>query len=1157
MAAAIDRLFVELQRFFEPLAVAVASEDELAAFLRRLGLPFDGAEVAGPAGGFAPMRDSIRQLASTTSDALSDGIDAADLVAITSAARPLFRALDTFGAAFASLSPPGNLTPEEFAQALAGLSQELFDVLLTDYLSAYAPLLLHTLAFLDVIEAEEIPATGDPRSRGLAYERPAYRWGRIGLLFDDASEWAAQAYGWGVAFQSEVFIYRLARIFEYLGGMAEIRDMSDGQAAVFAPNLASSPVRPSFALAPIVKTQSIETSEAGDFEATNEFGLALIPLETPETPADAGIAIGPYAEGTVAQTVPLDDRVELTLEGSVAAVGGVVFSFRPSGTNFDLGVDELAYEGTFGAELVINPATGQNTIVLIGEPAGTRVEVNAAVASVGGTASNTDADFFVTAGIRALHIVVDASDDGFLGAVLGGRPIEVDAGDLLIGWRSGRGIYFEGGTSLAVKIPVDKQIGQFHLYNVGIELDWEDAFTATGTVEADARLGPLYAYVDGLGLTATLVPDDDGALGKFDIVFGLKLPTAYAVALDSPPITGGGFLAVLGSEYRGALALKLESFGFSAFAILNTQLPGGQTGFSFIASIFGDFVVPLGYGFFLTGLGGIIGINRTVNTDALREVLYQGELDSILFPTDPIANAASILDNMAAIFPARQGQHAFGPMARIAFNQPPLIEGKLGVVLEVGQDPRLLILGAIASRLPSPDSALVVLEVTFFGEIDPGRGSISFDGSLQNSRILGWAVSGEMAARTGWAPRIDHVISFGGLHPRYPRPANLPDLKRMSINFGSNNPRVTLWAYQAVTLNSLQFGAGADLYAKGPKIRFVGRLAAEGHVYFDALIYFNPFSFDAALCGSLSLLIDGDVVAGLGFDLRLTGPNEFVIDGTVWVTVCGIDVDFGIHHSWGDKRDLPSATADPVAVLRDALAAAPVLETIAAAALADGVRFRKPPVSDKGPRPASPVGGLRFSQRAMPLGIAIEKIGEAPIVGEARSYDLAVFAGTQAVTLADSEMDFVRGHFWRSTEGERLRAPTFERHKSGFEIASGDALQVATERAIDVEYGYEYMELGDDAVADASPTLPFRPILGLLVGAWMDAHHRVVTRPLDPTAVLPPAADAPRVKGQRFAALDNLAVAAEPYFAAQHVGATQATRARNPVVAEYLAGRRG
>ena len=112
---------------------------------------------------------------------------------------------------------------------------------------------------------------------------------------------------------------------------------------------------------------------------------------------------------------------------------------------------------------------------------------------------------------------------------------------------------------------------------------------------------------------------------------------------------------MLDNEYRGALALKFETFGFAAFAILNTRLPGGQPGFSFVASIFGDFVVPLGYGFFLTGLGGVIGINRTVNTEALREVLYEGELDSILFPADPIVNAAIDPRQHGGDLPAARG----------------------------------------------------------------------------------------------------------------------------------------------------------------------------------------------------------------------------------------------------------------------------------------------------------------------------------------------------------------------------------------------------------------------------------------------------------------------------------------------------------------------
>ena len=43
-----------------------------------------------------------------------------------------------------------------------------------------------------------------------------------------------------------------------------------------------------------------------------------------------------------------------------------------------------------------------------------------------------------------------------------------------------------------------------------------------------------------------------------------------------------------------------------------------------------------------------------------------------------------VLEDMAAVFPPRRGQYLVGPMARVAWPTPTLIEGKLGVVVELG-----------------------------------------------------------------------------------------------------------------------------------------------------------------------------------------------------------------------------------------------------------------------------------------------------------------------------------------------------------------------------------------------------------------------------------------------------------------------------------------
>ena len=108
----------------------------------------------------------------------------------------------------------------------------------------------------------------------------------------------------------------------------------------------------------------------------------------------------------------------------------------------------------------------------------------------------------------------------------------------------------------------------------------------------------------------------------------------------------------------------------------------------------------------------------------------------------------------------------------------------------------------------------------------------------------------------------------------------------------------------------------------------------------------------------------------------------------------------------------------------------------------------------------------------MPLAIAIEKIGDAQVVGAANTFDLAVFAGQTQVDVAPAELDFVRGHFWKPDEHAGSERP----HSSAtgrFQIA-GDILRVDAGRAIDVEYGYEFINLGPDEIVDASPLFGLR-----------------------------------------------------------------------------------
>ena len=68
----------------------------------------------------------------------------------------------------------------------------------------------------------------------------------------------------------------------------------------------------------------------------------------------------------------------------------------------------------------------------------------------------------------------------------------------------------------------------------------------------------------------------------------------------------------------------------------------------------------LGYGIFWIGVGGIIGIDRRADTDALRERLTAGAVGNILFADDPVRNAPVLLGDLAALFPPKADYHVFG-----------------------------------------------------------------------------------------------------------------------------------------------------------------------------------------------------------------------------------------------------------------------------------------------------------------------------------------------------------------------------------------------------------------------------------------------------------------------------------------------------------------
>ena len=171
-------------------------------------------------------------------------------------------------------------------------------------------------------------------------------------------------------------------------------------------------------------------------------------------------------------------------------------------------------------------------------------------------------------------------------------------------------------------------------------------------------------------------------------------------------------------------------------------------------------------------------------------------------------------------------------MARIAFSPAAADRGQARMVLEIGCEYPADHSGRdrirICRRVIRPDSRPR-------GQL-LRRASISLRArslSTRRCRIRtssSGPISGDIAARTGWAPRIDHIVSIGGLHPRYPAPQtcrtsggcrSISDrtIRASALGVRSDNTRTRFSSAQVPSSTR-----------KVRRFRFVGVLAAEGSI---------------------------------------------------------------------------------------------------------------------------------------------------------------------------------------------------------------------------------------------------------------------------------------------------------------------------------------
>lgn len=907
------------------------------------------------------------------------------------------------------------------------LPRRLIDYLMLDYFYRLKPEVHEMLLVLGLIEYEASPGPNQPMR--------LINWDRIGLLFTNPVQLFNATYQWDSNFNSEKFLSRLE-------GLMRASALPGGlypQSETTRTMLGNTPNQQELRFPLFQKGLTPETY--------SQFGITFSPADA-KNGKKKGVALLPYLMGAANFQFNVCDRGELVFE-STADIKGVGLVIRPPFNAEGL----LNMTAAYRASVLIRekPDKAAET-VLIGSAGGSRL----AIQGLGGRwfvqHVQNKLDVGMEGQIGAIRLVIKGGDgDGFLQTALSGVNIVAES-SLAFTFSLLNGFSISGGAKFGIDLPVHLELGPVSINGLTIGLaPSADQFKLEAGANLKLALGPLVAVVENIGLQSSL-QFKRGNLGPMELGVSFKPPVGIGLSLDAGIVKGGGYVLFDNAkkQYAGALELSIQGMiQVAAICVINTRMPDGRDGFSLLILISATFTpgISLSMGFFLSGLGGILGIHRSINVDALRDGVRNNSIDHIMFPEDVVNNITAIIQAVTQIFPPKKDQFIIGLMARITWGIPALITVDFGIAVEFANPNRIAILGVVKIVLPTEEAAILRLQVNFVGIIDFEKGMLSFDASLYNSRILTFTLEGDMALRLGWGQTKAFVLSIGGFHPAFKPPSelHLPSLKRLTLTILAGNPKLVLTCYFALTSNTVQFGARLDLLFSVSSFKIVG------YLYFDVLFQFSPFMFIAAIGAGLSVKLGSTTLFSIQLDFELSGPTPWHAKGTASFSILFFTIKVRFDEEWGDKNsiELPGIAVLPKAMEALSLdsnwtaelpANRPMLVTI------------KDIPQEPGKVILQPYGSFTVSQTVVPIAQILEKFGENQPV-DIQKVDIS------KVRIGDLEVDrdypkeaFAPAMFKKLEDQGKLSAPSYEQMKSGIRITETNKIQVNFRANRKVEY---------------------------------------------------------------------------------------------------------
>jgi hypothetical protein len=912
--------------------------------------------------------------------------------------------------------------------------RQVVDYLLITYLQTYHGSLAFALRALGVIKTTYVPPIG----QRAPYVHYAFDFADLPKVLEDPSLVLTNAFGWGTPnFDSAAILSECDNLLVMLGVDTRSVTLPTPTALAIEGATEDQPGAPRRTMLRGIIFE--RASNGGRLSA--EIRMMPLPARGSDLP---GLAVMPAFNGLLDLAISLFDDVAVTIRSDLDVQGGIALQSRPGKplemiTGFADTGSPVAATGSIDVRVERNAPDDAPPTIIVGSPTGSHLLFK----KLGGTggvrlSSKQELDLFAEVQLVGLEFRLDTSEsDGFIAKLLPKDGIGFHS-DLTVGISYRNGIYFRGTSNLEISLPAHVQIGPIDVQSLTIAAIPKDGalpISLGATLKGD--LGPLQAVVENIGLTATFAfpPNHDGNLGPLDLQLGFKPPRAIGLAVNASVVHGGGYVYLDPDrgEYAGELELTIaNSLSIKAIGIITTRLPDGTRGFSLLIIMSIEFAtgIQIGLGFRLLGVGGLLGLNRTMNLQALAEGVRSGGVNSVMFPKDIIVNAPKIISDLRAFFPPQEGVFLIGPMVKIGWGAPTLISATLGIIIEIPGD--IAILGVLTVTAPA-DKPVLLLQVQFLGAIEFDKQRLWFFAALFESRIAFLPIDGEMGLLVGWGDDSNLVISVGGFHPQFdPPPLPFPSPKRVALTL-VNAPaeRVRLECYLAVTSNTIQCGAHCELFFGFSSFN------VQGDVAFDALFQRHPFHFVCHLSASFAVKVFGVGAFSVGIDGTLEGTSPWHIKGHGSISLLFWSIDIPFDHTWGETQNTDLPTIQVLPLLQNELNKIDAWRALPPVSNNLFVTLRSMP-AEEAALLLHPVGVLHISQRTVPLEITLDRVGDQ-VPSDVSRLSIGLTSSGLAKR-SDAFEQFAPAQFQDFADADTLSRPAFERERSGLDLsaAGGD-----------------------------------------------------------------------------------------------------------------------